>query len=287
VADADGRGEFGPSYVEFLSRSSGNDETLGFAPWNFLELSRPGTETNCDGLGRAWRSHAPHRRSCPANVGFNGTWRWRKAGRQAEFFDKFWIQTVRYLVEARSLEGRRRGYLQADRDRYEVGERITVTARLQDASYNPLAAPKIDAVLQTPDGPEPVVLLPTANRPGTFEAAVKARKPGLQTLRVNLPGGADGEALVLESQFTVELPSVETSEVWLDKPLLVDLAAISGGKYFDVNEVAQLAAAIPDKTQIHEIRSKPDPLWDVSGVLVALVGLLGVEWWVRKRCKLL
>ena len=73
-------------------------------------------------------------------LGFNGTWRWRKAGRQAEFFDKFWIQAVRYLVEGRSLEGRRRGYVQTDRDRYEIGERITITARLQDAAFNPLVA---------------------------------------------------------------------------------------------------------------------------------------------------
>jgi hypothetical protein len=48
-------------------------------------------------------------------LGFNGTWRWRKAGRQAEFFDKFWIQAVRYLVEGRSLEGRRRGYVNGTR----------------------------------------------------------------------------------------------------------------------------------------------------------------------------
>lgn len=221
-------------------------------------------------------------------LGFNGSWRWRKAGRQAEFFDKFWIQIVRYLVEGRSLEGRRRGYLQTDRDRYEIGEKVTVTARLQDASYNPLSAAKIDATMQTGgDSPEPVVLLPAANRPGAFEAVVSARKTGLSTVRLSLPAGPDGEVPQLEAQFTVELPSVETSEVWLDKPLLVELASISGGRYFDVNQLGELAAAVPDKTQVVEVRSKPIPLWDVSGLLVVLVGLLGVEWFVRKRCKLL
>ena len=73
-------------------------------------------------------------------LGFNGTWRWRRAGRQAEFFDKFWIQAVRYLVEGRSLEGRRRGYVQTDRDRYEIGDKVTITARLQDPTFSPLVA---------------------------------------------------------------------------------------------------------------------------------------------------
>jgi hypothetical protein len=44
---------------------------------------------------------------------------------------------------------------------------------------------------------------------------------------------------------------------------------------------------VPDKTETVEVRSKPDPLWDVRGMLIALVGLLCVEWLVRKRNKLL
>jgi hypothetical protein len=220
-------------------------------------------------------------------LGFNGTWRWRKAGRQAEFFDKFWIQTIRYLVEGRSLAGRRRGYVQTNRERFEIGEKVEITARLFDATYSPLSLPKIDASLQTPgDPPETVPLIPIANQPGGYEATVLAKKTGVHTLRINLPA-SDAENGVVEAQYTVKLPSVETNQVWLNKPLLADLASLSGGKYFDINQLDQLAAAVPDKTETVEVRSKPDPLWDVRGMLIALVGLLCVEWLVRKRNKLL
>lgn len=220
-------------------------------------------------------------------LGFNGTWRWRRAGRQAEFFDKFWIQSTRYLVEGRSLEGRRRGFVQTDRDRYEIGERITVTARLQDASYDPLVVPKVDATLQAGgESPETLPLLPVANQPGVYEATLTARKTGIHTVRVALPA-SEAEGGVIETPFSVELPSIETNQVWLDKPLLMDLARLSGGKYFDVNQLDQLAAAIPDKSQTVEARSKPDPLWDVQGMLIMLVGLLCCEWFLRKRFKLL
>lgn len=220
-------------------------------------------------------------------LGFNGTWRWRRAGRQAEFFDKFWIQSVRYLVEGRSLEGRRRGYVQADRDRYEVGERITVTSRLQDASYNALVAPKAEATLQVgSESPETVVLMPVSNQPGTFEATLIAKKTGRHSLRVRT-AAAEAEGATIETSFDVVLPSVETNQVWLDKPLLKELAETSGGKYFDIDQLDQLVAAVPDKTRQIEVREKPDPLWDVRGMMFLLVGLLGVEWLVRKRYKLL
>lgn len=220
-------------------------------------------------------------------LGFNGTWRWRRAGRQAEFFDKFWIQSVRYLVEGRSLEGRRRGYVQTDRDRYEIGEKITITARLQDAAYNPLDVPKVEAALQVgSDAPETIPLIKVGGQPGTFEASFTAKKTGLHTLRVRT-AIAESEGATIETPFTVELPSVETNQVWLDKPLLMELAKSSGGRYFDINQLDQLAAAVPDKTETIVVRSKPDALWDVRGMMFALVGLLGIEWLVRKRYKLL
>jgi hypothetical protein len=220
-------------------------------------------------------------------LGFSGTWRWRKAGRQAEFFDKFWIQAVRHLALGRSLEGRRRGYVQTDRDRYEIGDRVTVTARLQDTAYNPLTAAKIDASLSVAgDPPESVPLVAIANQPGGYEATLLARRTGVHTLRVTLPAsGADSG--IIDAPFTVELPSVETNQVWLNKPLLLDLASLSGGKYFDINQLDQLPAAVPNKTQTIEVRSQPKPLWDVQGMLIALVGLLCTEWLIRKRYKLL
>jgi von Willebrand factor type A domain len=220
-------------------------------------------------------------------LGFNGTWRWRKAGRQAEFFDKFWIQAIRYLVEGRSLEGRRRGYVETDRDRYEIGQRITITARLQDASYNPLVAPKVDAVVQVAgESPETVPLPSVTNQPGAFEATLMARKTGVHTVRIGLPS-SDPNSGLIEASFSVELPSVETNQVWLNRPLLMELARLSGGQYFDVNQLDKLAAAVSDRTETIESRSQPRPLWDVPGMLVALVGLLCTEWLIRKRYKLL
>lgn len=220
-------------------------------------------------------------------LGFNGTWRWRKAGSQAEFFDKFWVQAVRYLVESRSLEGRRRGNVQTDNDQYEIGDKVTITARLQDASYQPLSAEKVEATLQVQgEPPAAVTLVPLSNQPGTFEGTVIPRKTGQHKVSLRIPGATSDEAGI-ETAFDVRLPTVETLQVWLNKPLLTDLAELSGGRYFEINEVAELAKAVPDKTETIEIRSQPDPLWDRWELLTFVVVLLGLEWAVRKRNKLL
>jgi hypothetical protein len=177
--------------------------------------------------------------------------------------------------------------VQTDRDRYEVGEKINITARLQDPTYNPLDAPRIDATIQVgSDTPETVPLLPVPNQKGAFQVTVTARKTGINTVRINIPSG-EAEGATIEMPFTVELPSVETSQVWLDRPLLKDLAELSGGKYFDVSQLKELVAAIPNKSETIEVREKPDLLWDVRGMLIGLVALLGVEWFVRKQFKLL
>lgn len=220
-------------------------------------------------------------------LGFTGTWRWRSAGRHAEFFDKFWIQTIRFLVEGRSQESRRRGYVQTDRDHYEIGDRVTVSARLQDAAFEPLTLPQIEAAVVTADaGPEKVNLVAVPNQRGRYEATFTAIRAGNGTFRVQLPS-ATADAGAIETSFVVELPSVETNQTWLNRPLLMDLAKLSGGKYFEMNELAHLAAAVPNRTETVEERTRPQPLWDVPAMLVLLVGLLSTEWLLRRRYNLL
>ncbi|HEY2411183.1 MAG TPA: hypothetical protein VGI40_03015 [Pirellulaceae bacterium] len=220
-------------------------------------------------------------------LGFSGTWRWRSAGEQAEFFDKFWIQAVRFLVEGRSLAGRRRGYVQTDRERYEVGQRVNISARVLDASFQSLELPKIEATVEQPlKPPETVSLMPVGDHSGRYEAAITAQTTGITTVRLLIPE-AGTKSDELTTNFLVELPSLEASQTWLNRPLLTRLASESGGRYFEVNEIDQLAAAVPNRVEKVEERSPPRPIWDTPAMLVALVGLLSTEWLLRKRFSLL
>ncbi len=230
-----------------------------------------------------------------AFIGFNGTWRWRQIGREAEFFDKFWVNMVRELNDARSSKGRKYGSLNTERDRYEVGDKIAITARLNDAAYEPLKAEEVEATLRTEDGtPISIILKPVMGQDGTYQGHYSARRTGLHVLSVDIPSSEGVKPTVDDKNFTVELPRVEMNQQWLNKPLLVELAETTGGKYFDLNQLDALAAAVPDQTETLIERGPSKPVWDLPGVinlrvglLVLLVGILSLEWALRKKYKLL
>jgi len=223
-------------------------------------------------------------------IGFNGTWRWRRIGPNAEFFRRFWIQTTRYLVEGRSLEGKRRGLMETEKDVYDLGDSVKVTAQLKDRMYRPLASPQIEAIHQVADmAPQRVTLKPVPDQPGQYEATITARQTGFHSLSIRLADDTSAEPATISTKFSVRLPSVEMGELWLNDKLLKEVAAASGGSYYQLDQLDQVAAAVPDREQTIVVPGKPVLLWDALRVpiLVMLVGLLSVEWAVRKWFKLL
>jgi len=221
-------------------------------------------------------------------VGFEGTWRWRQVGRNAEYFNRFWVQVARFLMEGRAVEGKRRGSIETDRTRYEVGDRITLVGRLLDATFEPLEQPEVAATLQV-DGQaaQPIVLRPIANQPGRYEAALTAQHTGRHEVRVSFGHDSLANGPKVEAAFSVSPPSVESERTWLDKPLLQELATVSGGRYFELNTLNEIAAAIPNRQQTISLQGKPIPLWDTNRLLLIIVALLATEWALRKRWRLM
>lgn len=220
-------------------------------------------------------------------VGFNGTWRWRQTGDNSEYYKRFWIQMVRYLVEGRTLEGKRRGSIETDGFRYQLGDRVRLVARLKDASFKPLQRDTVMASLKIA-GREPssMELKAIPNQPGHFETTLTARATGQHIVKVELEEDLLKLPLI-EVAFNVSIPTVETNEVWLNKPRLIELGRASGGGYFELDQLDALIAAIPDVRRTIDIRGTPVPLWDTRRMLLLLVGLLCTEWAIRKRFKLM
>ncbi len=221
-------------------------------------------------------------------MGFNGTWRWRKVGHNAEYFKRFWVAATDYLIEGRSREGERRGYVEVDRARYELGDKVNIVVNeLTDENFNKYNLPEIQIEVQPEGGPPTLETIPKlADQDGVYQKTIQPKTTGRYTVRVKMPPGT-GEPPKIETSFAVTLPTVETNEVALNKSLLVDIANASGGAYLEIDQLDQAANHIPDRIRSTERPEKPLLLWDTNRLLLLLVLVLSVEWGMRKGFKLL
>ena len=225
-------------------------------------------------------------------MGFNGTWRWRRIGYRAQYFDRFWIQVVNYLVETRSLQGKRRGMIDSDRNEYELGTNVTLSATVLDEQMKELTQPVIPARIISEDKPVRNIelkLLPGLT--GQYESTFVAQNTGGFKVLVDLPGASE-ETGIEPVSYIVKPPSVESRAYWLDEKRLRDIAEASGGQYFQLHELDQVADILPQLESTSEYTSPPEPIWDINNKLRYLTFvlpflLLTIEWAVRKKYKLL
>ena len=229
--------------------------------------------------------------------GFQGTWKWRPLGLQAQYFDRFWIQVVRFLIETRSLQGSRRGFLDREKSEYELGQRVTLVARVLDTQFQPSIEPMLEAIVSSDDGlTERVELKLLPQQQGRYEGSFEARRPGNYEATIDLGQSFESEnpdeKLIDPVTFRVVTPSAETGSYWLNQPLMAEIAEKSGGKYLPLDQIESLPELLPTKIERAEFNSPPKPLWDASQFLRWFVFLLpaillSAEWILRKYYKLL
>lgn len=232
-------------------------------------------------------------------LGFNSSWRWRRSDER--YFNRFWIQTLRFLVEGKLLGGRARGQILTSKEEYDVGESVVVTVRALDEQFNPLLVPELALQVSTGKSkggtttaaaPE-VELSPVQGRDGYYEGRFQTTSSGTLQLSVKLPGmiGRDGESAnqVIERSIEVSQSDIEMRNPAMNRPALQEFVSAVGGrsKYFNVDEAERIADLVPDMSRTFTVKGRPRPLWDNQGVLFALIGLLSLEWILRKKAKLL
>ena len=226
-------------------------------------------------------------------VGFQGTWRWRSVGVQAQYFDRFWVQTIRFLTENRMLQGARRGFIDLDQSEFELGRQIVIRARLLDEQFRPSTLESIDVNLTDDTGRQDrlkLTLVP--EQPGHYEGAMVAARSGNYQAIIALPDATPSDTRVEPISFRIVAPSVEANAYWLNEKLLREIADQSGGRYVQLDQLGELTDLLPRMETRVEFNSPPEPVWDLAPyirwtMLLVPVLLLSLEWALRKWFKLL
>ncbi|MFQ5843527.1 MAG: hypothetical protein ACE5JG_00910 [Planctomycetota bacterium] len=223
-------------------------------------------------------------------------WRLRD-GVENLYYWRFWSGAIRHLATYNLLSGNRRTKIFVDRPdgRYRVGDDVLVEAKFLDENFEPVVPRDEDPGgstrvlhLVAPDGEDREIVLqaiPEEPPRGRFQMRIRAGRPGIWRLYAE----PEGEEERAERSFTVEETSLEMRDPLLDVETLRAVARESGGR---VLGPAAFLKVLDDEILatggiLRSGERSATDLWDRAWVLWLLVGLLAVEWILRKRNRLL
>lgn len=218
-------------------------------------------------------------------LGVDSTWRWRFPYGD-KYQDLFWRKMVRYLAQNKLRRKDYRYDLNTDRSRYDLNERIRISARIRDEDFQLSREPLQQIKLMDPQSKEDEMDLNLIEE-GNYERVFVAREPGTYQLWIEEDGDAEEIRHALTS-FSVTIPQLEAENPVLDETVMKNVARLSGGAYFGLHDFEKLVDSLKDEKQIRPL-DNPErrDLWNSWWILLAFTGLLGAEWILRKRKNLL
>ncbi len=211
-----------------------------------------------------------------------GLWRWRLADMRQNnttaHFDELVQKTVQFLA---LKEDKSRFRVHGERE-FGQGDRIVLDAELYNASYEPVNTPEATITLVNEEGRQ----LPyTFSRTGT----------GYRLDAGMLPAGRytwsaatmlDGERLTAKGEFLVKPLVAERLNTVADHGLWRNMAARTGGIATTPADMGRIAEALQAKPELAARSYSHNRFSDLIGlrwIFFLLLGLLTLEWLLRRR----
>jgi uncharacterized membrane protein len=207
------------------------------------------------------------------------TWPWHmKTEEDNAAHERLWRQLVRSLTstvpEPVSLT--------TATDPIVTGSETTLSWLVKDKLFKPVEGASLTARVLGPEGEITVPLAERLDAPGTYEGTFTPAQPGKHG--VVLEGTrADGETQApVASALLVESDTREARNARFDPALLQSMAQITGGRYFPLAELQEVAKAITAADREH-VSVERVPLWHHPAFYALLALLLCLEWTLRRR----
>jgi len=203
-----------------------------------------------------------------------GTWRWQMSMPLEDMsHETFWRQLARGLVVNSPLPFELSTNIE--------NEEIRVRAQVRDPDAEENQGLAVSAVVSSEYGPAMTLeLLPSSNQPGVYEASFNPVDTGLFSIEAisrvgNTPVSSVRSAIRYEQ-------NQEAFAIRQNRDLLENLAAVTGGQYWQAQNWDELPEAISYSTAgitEQDIRY----LWDAPIIFILLILLKAAEWLLRRR----
>jgi hypothetical protein len=210
----------------------------------------------------------------------DSTWHWQMHG-FGPAHKRFWRQVILWLARKDQLdEGN--VWIRLAKRRFAPSQRVEFTTGAQSATGEPVDDVTYRAEVILPDGSRrPVRLVRQGQQmAGSFREAQAAGDYAIEVTATH-----QGEELgTARARLLVFEQDLELDNAAADPDLLENLAAMTAGESLAPEGLPALIDHLGQQTENLQIEQQTTKtFWDSWSFFLTLVGLLGIEWYLRKR----
>ncbi len=234
---------------------------------------------------------SPYPRGMTFFLATDETWRWRNPYGEI-YMDAFWRNVVRYLAQGRLQRRNDLLELSVDKLTVETGDKVRVQLRMLDAELQPAVSSEQPIYLRDgTNATEKRVLRAIPGEPGAYQGSFTMNDAGAFSFVV-FANDNPADTVLAREDILVKVPDQEMSESSQDRPALERIAESSGstdgaGRYVFLADAAELIEDYRARKAYEERENtRTESIWDTTWSLVVLLGILAIEWLLRKRARL-
>lgn len=211
---------------------------------------------------------------------------WRLRFKRGDFYHaRFWGQAIQFLALSRLLGENKRIRLETDKSDYLTGEQVEIHVNVLNEAFQPADLDNYTVYLErTGTGAEPVELRlePIVTTPGLYQGVFTIAHAGDYLLRTD----DNDERYSNTVKFSAAPSAREQLEPAMQENMLREIAELSSGRYFSVDQWPAMTGAISGKVRTIT-EHKDQDLWDSWILFALLLTFAGLEWFLRRRFYLL
>lgn len=208
------------------------------------------------------------------------TWLWCQAGK-AELHQRFWRQMILWLAK-KEADTDQRVWVKVEPRNYAPGAIANATFGARTVEGAAMNDVEFQVEVTKPDGKTEKPTPRRSNDENSMEFS-NTTDPGDYWIRVS--ARQNGKLLDHDAhtRFIVDARDLELDYPSADYDFLKELSSMSGGTSLKPEEIGSLLERLKQTKFSAMTRIQVIPLWDNWWLLVAFVGLMTLEWYLRKK----
>ncbi len=196
------------------------------------------------------------------------------------FFKLFMERSVKWLFNKEDIQ---RIQIQPDKEVYQIGETVQFSGEVFDEFYNPLNDAEVEIQIQTSEFKQNDIF---TEQNGFYRYQTSGLPPGTYQFKIR---ATDGERVIgtKNGRFIIEELELEMRQTEANITLMKEIASRSGGEFWSAREFVNNLEEFQKFKQQIRLTNMEYVVWDKIYWLIAVIVLLSLEWFFRKRWGLL